>query len=584
MEGPEEVLNMLRHSRILRRRNEEPAWKRRIQAYRHGGSKQINWDDENEVRTFLVRTVIQMLLPALYFQNPEVLVSPQYEASNIASQSANIMEAWLNYFLGNVINTKKQTRRAIIDALVMNKGFVETGWELEYLDQPIDSKVDTLQYVKEVIKDNPYILRKSPWDVLTDPYATDGLNDARWAAIRMWLPFDYVKNNRAFNSRARSQIDSPDTKEGVKEFVKHHLNPRRNPRLDRKLDDEHPEGLSIVWKVYDRKYNRRLFLSSKCDKFLLEEDNPYAYLNTFPLLQLDFEFDTDCISGTNIVDEILFQQNEYNNISRRQHDNLKRFSRVIGVPDGVLSDGDEGERRLKEAKDGDIVRINQGRNKDEIGEINWSRESPEFWNLRSSVKSEALFTARVPPTALGTGHPKFKSATEVAQIGQRFDVRMDDLREQVADWFEAIVTQVGEHIKYFLDDDRKNAISSVSRQMSPGELLTSDFSYKTNISETYPENRQTRLQRLSTLYKLTQNDPLFDRHKLLMEIADEMGFKNPQQYLMQNLPGNAPVMGGEKTGGSPKGIMGMVPEQNKAMISGGQKRAGVGIPQKEEAD
>lgn len=547
----------------------ESSWIRWTKAYK---TAEVTDADKDNLKVYLIRSLVQTLLPYLYFRNPYVITKPIVYNYPDADRSAEAMEAWINYFIAGVLDTKTQVRRALIDGLVKNRAFIETGWRYKYSDMPKED--DQVRLMYDHIVDKPFLLRRSPWDVTYDPLSMNRLDGSRWVGIGEWLGYDQIKDNETFDSKVRSNIQSSDRVFSKKEGIRASLNSilyKAKSKLRRgglfELFETGAEGLIRVWHIYDRKYDRYMLLCPAGKGFLLDDDNPYSHLDGFHIKELVFEYDTDEDQPTSLVEQAIAQQVEMNHLTQRQHESAKRFSRILEVNANLLEDPQKDERLLQEGKDGTIIHVNQ------IGavkEVAWeNNQFPEWWRLKEACRQDALFTFGVPPSAMSSGHPKFKSATETSLINQGYDVRLDDMREQVADWLENVVTCLGKNVQEFLEEDQKFMIFGEERQVDPAEIRGHEFEFQVLLSESRPENPDKRLERKLMLYKMSQGDPLLDRTKILEDVVIALGEHNPKHYFMGGsnpLPGNTPV--GEP-GGATEGAMAVAGPGAEQMLMGG---------------
>lgn len=588
MESYSEWRVLLEEGLANRRRKEANWYKWRMAYYNAGITNETLRDQEQIVKVYLGRTLINIMLPLLYFKDPYVVVSPLIYDNDAAEDSAASMEAWINYYLSSpgIMQSERNIRKAILDAMVVNEGYVESKWRYTTEEIPAKDDVDRLTF-EYVTEDSPYILRVSPYDICEDPYSLDGLDGARWVARRKWFTIDAIRNNKGFSPSVRKQFSEPTRVSNVKRTLQLITNFGLEALRNRGIKggagiastlDERFDGLAQVWYVYDLKYQRFVVFSPDVEGFLVDDENPYAHLSKFAIKKLSFEFDTDVEQPKSMMEMVLTQQREVNHIATREHEALKRFARIVEIPKGELVDGEVGENTLTNATDGTYIYVNQG---GRIREIPWdTKEVNAILNgMKGNCINDAQFHFGIPASQTGVGHSKFKSATEVAQIAEAFDIRVDDLREQVSQWYEGVVTDLGDNIQVFLDDSKKFMIAGEVKNVGPEQIMGPRFKYQASLSEGMPETQKKRLERCSELYKMTQQEPLLDRSKVLVDLLKAMGIHRPNFYLAggppgseAEIPGNIPVAGGSPSV-SPTGIgqnpMAFAPPGMEAMITGG---------------
>lgn len=550
-------LNVMLREALLYRQKHEKLWTRWWNVYRYGSVDGPS-REEDVVRVYIARQIVQILIPSLYFKNPYVITSPIVTDDPMAEEAAMCMEAWINYYVTTIPKVKEAYRAAALDAIVTQKGYVENVWQRVLDEVPVKNAGERLTYFRQLM-DGPSLSRVSRYDLLIDPYAPGGLDTARWMARAYWVPIEAVRDNKIFVEKVRNKFDNPERSSSTQETLAHIVDLEQLRQIKNKAfssaqaiemtGNYEPVGMVQIWRVIDRKYNRMVQMSLSVDGFLEDRDNPYSHLPAFPMSELEFAFDNDMDHPNSLLEYLIDQQRETNFIATRQHDAMKRFSRVILMDENRFADPGEAERKLREAKDGTILKTTQGQG-DAVSEVNWNDYKPEWWALRDSCRVAALDTAGIPPTSLGTGHAKFKTASEVAQISASYDIRLDDLKEQVASWVEHSMSLLGRNVNVFLTDSKKFSISGVPKTVGPSEISGAEFTYTVQLSEGSPENEAKRLERMMMLYKLAQTDPLMAREQLIIPLVRAMGERNPKKYLANQdpkaiggIPSNMPVDG-----------------------------------------
>lgn len=576
-------LSILLREALLYRQKHERLWARWWNLYRYAD---INGPsrEEDTIRVHIARQIIQILLPSLYFKNPYVITSPIVTDDPRAEEAAMCMEAWINYYVQTIPKVKEAYRAAVLDALVTQKGYVECVWQKVSDEIPVKNSGERLTYYRQLM-DAPSIGRVSRYDILIDPYAPSGLDTARWMAKGYWVPTEAVTDNKAFIEKTRKKFTQPERKSTTQETLAHIVDLEQLRQIKNKtynasqaaefIGQYEPVGMVQIWRVIDRKYNRMVQMSLNVDGFLEDRDNPYSHLSAFPMSELEFAYDNDMDHPYSVAEYLVDSSREINFMANRQNDAMKRFSRIILMNENQFTDPALAEQKLKEAKDGTVLKTLPGQGP-AVSEVQWSDYKPEWWALRDSYRVAALDSAGIPPTALGTGHAKFKTASEVGKISQAYDIRLDDFKEQVASWVEHSMSVLGRNINAFLTDTKKFSISGMPQDVGPSEISGEEFTYTVQLSESSPENQDKRLERLMMFYKLAQTDPLFSRERLVVPLARALGEKNPRQYLanqdpnaMGGIPSNAPPMAPLTDRGLGEGAEAMAQPGTEPGIPGG---------------
>lgn len=562
------------------RKEKEKYWERWRNWYRYAGPTAPR---TGEFRVHLIRPLIQILLPALYFKNPYIIVNPLTYDDDNSAQRALYQEAWLNYFFASGMDSKRQIRRCVLDALTMNNAIIESKWRYQTEERTTKTGGLATEYEEYVVADSPYLMRVSPWDFVYDPFSMNGLSGARWCARRKWMTIESVRENKYFNEKYRTQLSMVDRKLEQRGTIRRliqatrkllDLKDRTGTNTGQSTLDEAYEGFVQVWYIYDRKYQRHMVITPTVPGFLIDEENPYSHLRAFPYKELVFEFDTDMDQPMSLIQQVIPQATEFNETRQRQSEYLKRFARMYEVEFDAFDDEEEGERLMRQGKDGTVLKVTK---RGKIGEVPAVKMDVDLWRWVEAQRGDAQFSMSIPATQTGTGHSKFKSATEVAQISSSFDIRLDDLREAISEFVEGIADITGANIQVFLDERRKFQIVGLDgtesvEDIGPDDIGGYGYGYQVLLSEAAPENEDKRLARWKTIYMITQNEPLLNRYKVLFELLRSLSVRNPRSYYMgQDMPGNTePYGAGQRTPAGPEeGDMGMVEPGMEAMMMGG---------------
>lgn len=163
------------------------------------------------------------LIPALYSQDPVIEVTSNKKNDEQSENNAAMLERLVNVLFKKRtnpgLNLKSKARKAILNALLTNRGIIKIGWNFkndatEDAINDINRIAEELENAKDVkqIKDlegqlialeqivnfssqsGPYIKHIRPYDLYIDPNAQDqDGSDADWIMEREWLPTEYLK-------------------------------------------------------------------------------------------------------------------------------------------------------------------------------------------------------------------------------------------------------------------------------------------------------------------------------------------------------------------------------------------------------
>ena len=163
------------------------------------------------------------LIPALYSQDPSIEITTYKDKEENSQQICTMIERIVNVLFKKRtspgFNLKSKARKAILNALLVNRGIIRIGWnfkvdinenavndfnkiakELEKAKDVEEIKLleEKLNALDEIINNTqaagPYIKHIRPYDLLVDPNANDqDGTDANWIMEREWIPTEYLK-------------------------------------------------------------------------------------------------------------------------------------------------------------------------------------------------------------------------------------------------------------------------------------------------------------------------------------------------------------------------------------------------------
>ena len=270
------------------------------------------------------------LIPALYSQDPTIEITSNKKNDENSDNNATMLERLINVLFKKRtnpgLNLKSKARKAILNALLTNRGIIKIGWNFksDATEDAINDmnriaeELEKAKDVKEIQKlegqllalDNiinystqsgPYLKHVRPCDLFVDPNAQDqDGSDAEWMMEREWLPTDFLVAKFGMDS-------SKETIESVYKPGK--VLPINNKGLDIHDEDaltlndidttydhygfENEESykrscLTECFWVWDKIKHRILLFSENCwdypiwvweDLYNLEEFFPYYILN-----------------------------------------------------------------------------------------------------------------------------------------------------------------------------------------------------------------------------------------------------------------------------------------------------------------
>jgi hypothetical protein len=175
-----------------RTQTRESVWRRSERQYvgRHfeevdGSALDSEWD---KIKVNMSFSTINTIVPYTTGNEPSFWVEPYMAPAT--KGTAILLKAWLNrLWRSDDSEGQEHLETAQTDSLIYGDGFMEVLWDT-YEDMESTDGEFGLGEAKEYVR--IWVTRTSPWDVWMDPYS-NGLQDARWVAIRKWVPLQVIQ-------------------------------------------------------------------------------------------------------------------------------------------------------------------------------------------------------------------------------------------------------------------------------------------------------------------------------------------------------------------------------------------------------
>ena len=212
-------------------------------------------------------------IPSVFAKNPDVLAQPAIK-TDLAKLMARVAKQVLPYYYKE-LRLKRAINRCLVDVKVAGQGFIKLGFDFEMAQQEVDPDtwkdlsqenqdfLMTLDMNKDkepgkhiiqeqISKNDPWALRWSPWEMVTDPEATSpDLTDARWVAFRKLLPKREAET--MIGSAVASDVPVK-VREGVSKTLAKHSDFQK----------------LTLWEVHDRMHKERVLFFEEVDWELRE--------------------------------------------------------------------------------------------------------------------------------------------------------------------------------------------------------------------------------------------------------------------------------------------------------------------------
>lgn len=523
--------------------------------------------EESRVIVNMVYPTVQTKVSTIGFRYPEFNLTPINQQSQ---ERAKLATSAMRYEW-KISNTQREAVRALNDKELWGIGVVQTGWEYR-TKQGINRKdgreetpeADTLDFAamaravsekgepseetpeEDVIADQFYCKRISPWNFLVDPEGDWVLDDHEYVAYCEMVPLSVIKKD----PRLKNNKDLKGTSRGALSFL--------DNQYQGKDEAEHPTDIKRVkvFHYYEKRRQLYAMFTDEHDKPLMSEKWSWEH-GRYPFRVLHSPKLQDVWYDQTPVELIQSQQEEINVTRTMLRNHLRRFTRKYSVARGMLDRN--AKQQLKSAIDGGIVEHNGGPEAKVIMPIDHAPMAPELYKSDEWAIRDMRFMTGLDEYDLNTVGKTRRTAQEVAQIrqaggsraqsdAQAFEQFCAEIGEDLLDLMMQFSTKI-QSIPIYDQNDNVGEWSNFSSEDIKGEYIVSVY-----IGSTMPKNRleqqQQAIQLLSILTPYAQmpdpttGGPLINiKAALKAVLATFPDIKNISEILTPDPPPVDPMTG-----------------------------------------
>ena len=533
-------------------------WHRMIDLYR--GKTYFNeLTDDDRISVNLAFSTINVIAPSVAINHPKITVSANKEGDE---ERAVFVEAVINY-LWRHHDYRKAFRRAVKDFLIVGHGWLKVGWRYveqdrllssgEYDDEYMRSKQEIDAYAFdnpdmagslptddeilssipatsiEVVEDQPFVERISPFDILIDPEATC-MDDAKWVAQRIVRSVSEVKADKRFRRGARQALQAD---AGLK--------------VRWSGDDERSQYSDLVERVtlyeyYDLESGTICVHAKGADEYLLDPTAmPYHFGHPFVMLR---NYDVpDTFYPIGDLESIESLQEELNKTRTQMVNHRKRYARKYLYHE--RSFGPSGREALESDDDGRFVPVvDENRSLNEVVvPLPQVPLAPEMYNHSSLIEGDINTVSGVSEYARGQMPETRRTATEASIIADAGNARASDKLAMI----ELTIGEVGERVIQLMQqymtraqmvritgkDDKKHFIAYTR------DDILGEYDFLVEGGSTQPLNETARRQQSISLMNAVAPlvGAIIDPAELARYVLTYgFGVKDPEKFIMQQQP------------------------------------------------
>lgn len=560
-------------------------WKRVLDWYR---GRYFDFESSDEqIVVNLVAGIVELMVPTLYFQDPAIIGRARRPGDE---RGAKLTEVTMNYYLDE-LESKKQIRKCIIDAMIYGIGYAKLGWEVDVerglfpvTDQVTGQPLET-QHGKPIYEDKhgnifleeggrfvqvldkegnavppgyaqptlhewirreqPYGIRWSPWDFLKDPEAKYAdLSDARWIAFRVIMPLEEAKAHPLFSNTS--------SLEGT-EIVRPELHEVRE-KQDKTVVDPDIQRVELFeiwckeWNPKTKQYEMYTKVIARgFDKFLMNRKSPFV-AEGFPVEVLTFTDDPESANPPSLFRFIESQLKTINDTRSQLATHRARFNRRYLANSNVLDE--EDAKAVAKAEDGSVTLIDVDPEVDLRKQFVPIEDAPmnqEVYNDYNLALEEIQRILGLSDYQMA-GQGPVRQATEANFIQGNFNIRIQDKQARVGDFLKGWIRYWTQLFKQFGDYETALKITNDLGEdewvvFTIAEEIPDDLNFEIDIYTSNFQSKEVERNDSQNLYNLFRNDPMINPVYLIQKVAHAYGEKEVQRVLMPQQP--PPVPGQE---------------------------------------
>ena len=419
----------------------------------------------------------------------------------------------------------------------------------------------------EIVEDQAFVERVSPFDILIDPEATC-LEDAKWIAQRIVRPLAEVKKDKRFKSSARRTLTAD---AGLKM--------RWDSDYEREQYAESTDRVTL-YEYYD-KQNGTISVCSHDGQTFLLDPTPMPYDFGIPFVMMRNYDVPDQFYPMGDLEAIESLQEELNQTRTQMVNHRKRYARKYLYHE--RSFGPEGREALESDTDGRFVPVvDENRNLgDVVIPLAQVPLAPEIYNHSSIIEGDINVVSGVSEYARGQMPEVRRTATEASIIADAGNARASDKLAKIELFIGSVARKIIQLLQQYMTQEQMVRITGKNDQRLyvayTRDDILGEYDYSVEGGSTQPMNETARRQQAISL--MNAIGPLvgvvIDPVELARHVLQEgFGVQNPDKFLVQQqpaapqgAPAGAPPPGPPPPGGIPPPPMGggmgpgPVPEQ-----------------------
>jgi len=499
-------------------------WRRMIDMYRgktyFGGSAgtvgNVGYD---RVSVNLAFSTINVIAPSVAVNHPKITVTANKEGDE---DRAVFVEAVINY-LWRHHDYRKPFRRAVKDYLILGHGWLKVGWRFVEEERQLDQgqkdaeianaaqEVQDFAYANpamagdlptdediiasapstrmEIVEDQAFVERISPFDMLVDPEATC-LEDAKWIVQRIVRPLSEVKKDKRFKGGVRRALTAD---AGVRY--------RWDNDSERERYSDLVDRVSL-YEYYDIQRGTMSVCASSGEDYLLDP-TPMPYTFGHPYVMLRNYDVPDTFYPMGDLSQIESLQEELNKTRTQMVNHRKRYARKYLYHE--RSFGPEGREALESDEDGRFVPV-VDENRDLSGVVVPLPQvplSPEMYNHSQIIEADINTVSGVSEYSRGQMPETRRTATEASIIADAGNARAGDKLATIEHIISSVARMVMQLVQQYMTDAQMIRVTGKDEQdyfvAYTRDDILGEYDFSVQGGSTQPLNETARRQQAISL-------------------------------------------------------------------------------------
>jgi len=518
--------------------------------------------------------MLRSVVPRVYFRNPRVSIRPAIPGF-INMAFAQVMHRLMNKLIEQN-KLKKEMKRIVHDTFLCGSGFIKTGYGAKHTlgpvepfeEAPLGKKGEAFEYDPNVIAGMPWAKRAGPGTVVL-PDGTDRMEEARWIANHISRPKDDLMRDPRFKGKT----------DGITGHAY-----KGEPGKQRSNVEDVLEMVDL-FEVRDRKF-KRVFVYAPTGgarspgsaqggrELLLVDDDPLQERG-FPFKQVVFNDDDEVCWGVPHAQILEPQQLEANDIRTQMMYHRRAALVKMLIARGTMTPAEKA--KLLSEDPAALVEVDG--NPDNVAKTLQTSYIPQ-----DLISAESINSQDVRET-LGFSRNEFgefqsrrgdTSAEEARNVHASSEIRVDDMRDAMADLLEEVVREWMEMIfDLWTEEQLVDVVGPggvpIWVSVNPSELRSGRYVVHIDADSPSPLGAEDREVIALNRYAVLKDNPQIDPTLLTKYLINEMGGVELDE-LLKAMP-QAPGGGGGAPGGNPgqhTDMMGLAGQMQGAFGGGGQ--------------